>query len=264
LSSLKLLSRCHVVAVLILAFNLAIANEAFAQNGSATAALNRLATAFSNNQAVQQVQLAGNATWHAGSLRDSGTVNLTASTNGSSQMQLVLAATGERTEAQTGIGSSAVCQWAGSDGIAHQISVGNCWKPALWFLPAISLQPSLLPSSLGISDLGESAVGSSTNIYRHLQGGLLASGLPAGFPDSLAPTVVQQSTEDLGLDPASFLPAVLAYTVHPDNGASTPITIEIHYSNYQAVNGVQIPFLIQRYVNGSLQLAITVTSAEIN
>jgi hypothetical protein len=66
------------------------------------------------------------------------------------------------------------------------------------------------------------------------------------------------------VDPVSFLPAVLSYSIRPDNGAPISIAIEIHYSNYQAINGVQIPFTIQRYVNGSLQLEVDVTSAQVN
>ena len=76
--------------------------------------------------------------------------------------------------------------------------------------------------------------------------------------------MMQRSTADLGLDPKTRLPAVLSYTTRPDNGAAIPIAVEIHYTNYQAINGVQIPFTIERYVNGSLQLEIAVTSAQIN
>ena len=76
--------------------------------------------------------------------------------------------------------------------------------------------------------------------------------------------MAKRSATDIGLDPTTMLPAVLAYEVHPDNGASTPISIEAHYSNYQDVNGVKIPFLIQRYVNNSLQLEISLTSAQVN
>jgi hypothetical protein len=140
------------------------------------------------------------------------------------------------------------------------MSVANCWKPALWLLPAFSFQPSLIPNSVGLVDLGTGAVGASPNIYRHLQSQLL----PAGLPTSIASSITQQSITDIGLDQATFLPEVLAYSILPDSGASTPIAIEIHYSNYQTVNGVQVPFLIQRYVNGSLQLAIVVSSAQIN
>lgn len=75
---------------------------------------------------------------------------------------------------------------------------------------------------------------------------------------------MQQSTTNLGLDPVSLLPAVMTFSVHPDNGAPSSIAIEIHYSDYHSVSGVQIPFHIQRYVNGSLQLDILVNSAQIN
>lgn len=117
-----------------------------------------------------------------------------------------------------------------------------------------------MPSYLGTVDLGLGTVGTSTSVYRHLQSQLAFSGLPS----TLSTQVMQQSTSDLGLDPNSLLPAVLAYSVQPDSGAQTPIAIQILYSNYQTVNGVQIPFHIQRYVNGSLQLDILLSTAQIN
>jgi hypothetical protein len=222
--------------------------------------LTQLTAAFSGSQVVQSVQLTGTATWYAGSQTDSGAVNLTASSTGSSQMQLDLDTIGQKVESQTGAGLVAECQWSGKDGVAHAVSQENCWKPTLWFLPAFSFQPSLIPGNLGTTDLGLGTVGSSADVYRHLQSQLVFSG-PSGAPVT---AISQQSTTDLGLDPTSFLPSVLAYSVFPDTGARIPIAIEVHYSNYQAVSGVQIPFHIQRYVNGSLQLDILVSSAQIN
>jgi hypothetical protein len=222
--------------------------------------ISQLAAAFSGGQVVQQVQLSGSATWDAGSLHDSGTVNLTAAASGSSQVQLSLDSSGQRTETEAGTGLGEVCQWAGADGTAHTISADSCLKPAVWFLPSLSLQPSLLPSYLELTDLGPGTVGNSTNVYRHLQGQLLFTALPS----TPATEIAQESTTDFGLDPLTLLPAVLAYAVHPDNGAASTVSIEIHYSNYRAVNGVQIPFHIQRYVNGSLQLDILVNSAQID
>jgi hypothetical protein len=243
------------IALLSVPSSLAYAQGSAPPSASSGGAFGQLSTAFSGGKVVQSVQLTGNATLHAGSLEDSGTVSLTASTDGSSQMQVDLATTGQRSETQTGAGSGATCEWAGKDGVAQPVDERNCWKPTLWFLPAFSLQPSLLPSYLGIIDLGLDTVGSSPNVYRHLQSQLGFSGLQA---------LMQQSTCDLGLDPTSFLPSVLAYSVFPDNGVQIPIAIEIHYSNYQAVDGAQIPFHIQRYVNGSLQLDILLSSAQIN
>jgi hypothetical protein len=172
-----------------------------------------------------------------GSLDDSGSATLSAATTGSSQMQLSLSASGTRTEAQTGQGSDLSCTWAGEDAVAHTTDPGNCWRPVIWFLPPLSLQPSLLPSSFGAMDLGTGKVGSGRGTYRHLQGELVLANLKT----KLTSDIMLRSTADLGLDPASLLPAVLTYSIRPDDGASIPISVEIHYANYQTINGVKIP-----------------------
>jgi hypothetical protein len=222
--------------------------------------LTQLSKAFSGGNPVHQVQLTGVASWHSGSVNDTGSATLSAATTGSSQLQLSLSSVGNRIEAESGQGTDQSCTWAGQDGVVHAIDPGNCWRPVIWFLPPLSLQPSLLPSYLGAVDLGSGTVGFGSPTYRHLQGELVLANLTG----ALTSDIMQRSTADLGLDPTSLLPAVLAYTIRPDNGAPIPIAIEIHYSNYQAINGVQIPFTIQRYVNGSLQLEIAVSSAQVN
>jgi hypothetical protein len=152
------------------------------------------------------------------------------------------------------------CRWAGADNTPHEILSGACWRPALWFLPGLSLQPSLQAGNVVTADLGIGPVGSSDNLYRHIQSGLQFT----GPPDSTTTDATQQSSTDIGLDPASFLPAVLAYSVHPDSGSPAQIAVEVRYLNYRLVNGVQIPFHIARYVNGALQLDIYLTSVQIN
>jgi hypothetical protein len=227
---------------------------------SAATLLNQLSTAFSGGNVVHQVKLTGTANWHVGSLEDTGTATLSAATNGSSQLELSLSSAGTRIETQTGQGADLTCTWAANDAAAHEVDPANCWRPVIWFLPPLSLQPSLLPSYLGAVDFGTGPVGFSAASYRHLQGALVLPNLKT----KLTGDVMTRSTADLGLDPASLLPAVLAYSIRPDNGASIPISIEVHYSNYQTINGVKIPFTIQRYVNGSLQLEIAVSSAQVN
>jgi hypothetical protein len=227
---------------------------------SATTLLNQLSTAFSSGNVVHQVQLTGTANWHVGSLEDTGTATLSAATNGSSQLRLSLSSAGARTEAQTGQGSDLSCTWTGDDAVAHTMDPGNCWRPVIWFLPPLSLQPSLLPSYFGAVDLGTGQVGTGSGTYRHLQGELVLPNLKT----KLTSDIMLRSTADLGLDPASLLPSVLTYSIRPDNGDPIPIGIEIRYSNYQTLNGVKIPFTIERYVNGSLQLEIAVSSAQVN
>ncbi len=238
------------------------AQGAAPQAVNATGALAQLSTAFSGRLVVRKVALSGTATWYAGSLEDFGTVNLTATDDGSSQMQLTLDTTGAITETQTGKGSSARCQWSGKDGVSHPVDTGNCWRPVLWFLPAFSLQPSVLSNDQALADLGEGTVGSGEVVYHHLQGQILPSGSPSS--SKAINEWIQRSTTDIGLDPTSSMPVALTYSVHPNDGAPVSIPIEVRYSDYHAVDGAQIPFHIERYVNGALQLDILVSSASIN
>ena len=231
-----------------------------AQSAPSQGMLGQVSAAFSGATVVQQAQLTGNAIWHAGDTEDTGTVTLTVSADGSSQMQLALNASGQRTESQIGSGSNADCQWAAADGVPHQVDAGNCWKPMLWFLPSLSLQPSLVPNYLYTADLGMGNVGSTGNIYRHLQGQLIFPNLSG----SLAADIAQQSLSDLGLDPVSLLPAVLAYRLHPNDGSPVEIAIEIRFSDYRQINGTMIPFRIQRYLNGALQLDIQLSAAQLS
>lgn len=236
----------------------AVSQTSSSQQVNASAFLGQVANAFSAGKPVNNVQLTGSAKWYAGSLDDSGSVTLTVNATGVATMQLSLAKKGSWSESQTAFGMGMACQWAGSDGTAHQGDAMNCLRPLAWFLPLISLQPASMPTSIGVADLGTGRVGSGT--YRHLQ----CQAVLTTMPTELLSGSVTASTTDIGIDPNTLMPTVISYQVHPDNGARVNVPIEIHYSNYQQVNGVEIPFVIQRYVNGSLQLEIYVSSAQIS
>ena len=66
------------------------------------------------------------------------------------------------------------------------------------------------------------------------------------------------------LDSSSLLPVALSFNTHPDNNALLNIRVEVDLSNYQVVKGVQIPFRIQKFLNGSLFLDLTIQSASVN
>ena len=114
-----------------------------AAGASAATLLNQLSTAFSGGNIVHQVQLTGSATWQVGSLNDTGSATLSAASTGSSQLQLSLSSSSSRTETHSGQGTDLACTWSGEDGIVHAIDPGNCWRPVIWFLPPLSLQPSV-------------------------------------------------------------------------------------------------------------------------
>jgi hypothetical protein len=72
------------------------------------------------------------------------------------------------------------------------------------------------------------------------------------------------STMDFYLDFASLLPLAITFNPHPDNDSNVDIRTEVRFADYRAVNGVLVPFRIQRLVNDGLVLDLTVTNATIN
>ena len=138
-SILQVSSLCLVVSLFTIAID-SVSAQSAAPPGKGSSqtvvpigAISQLSTAFSGQVVVQRVQLSGTVNYYAGSLKDSGTVSLTATNDGSSQMQLVLDSTGQYAETQTGNVAGARCQWSGANEVSHNVDIGNCWRPALWF-----------------------------------------------------------------------------------------------------------------------------------
>ena len=72
------------------------------------------------------------------------------------------------------------------------------------------------------------------------------------------------SQMDIFLDSSTLLPVALAFNQHPDKDAGLDIPAEIRFLDYRAVNGVQVPFHIQGYLNNSLILDIQLQAATLN
>lgn len=242
--------------------NIALAQSSSAnisqQTNNATTIVKQLHTAFSGDKSIQTVQLNGSANWYAGSLTDFGSVTLTASASGTSEMQLSLASSGSKTETQE---EGKNCQWSGNDGVAHPMEPTTCSRSILWYLPSLSLQGLYQSGAIACNDLGTGAVGSGETIYRHLR--CRAASLQ-DVSTMLTDDDETLITTDIGFDQATLLPSVLFYYVRPDNGAPVWIAIEVRYSDYRETSGVQFPFHIQRYMNGSLQLDIQINSTQVN
>ena len=69
---------------------------------------------------------------------------------------------------------------------------------------------------------------------------------------------------EIYLDASTLLPAAVDLNIHPDNNALLDIPIEIRFSDYRPVNGAQIPFHIQQFINNSLALDLKFESAALN
>lgn len=205
---------------------------------------------------VHRVDLRGMGTWHAGSEVEQGGITLSATSAGVSSLDFS-PGDGSHKLTATAIGPGRECTWS-KDGTSHQEGYLNCLKPLVWFLPGITLQPDTMPSSIGIDNMG------TVQLNGHSFHALKAQVVKSGLSASLLKEATKRSTMTLDLNPRTSLPAQLHYSVHPNNGAPTNIRIEIRYSDYHKVDNAEIPYHIQRFVNGSLQLDIEISSASLS
>jgi hypothetical protein len=254
-------------AVLVSLVTLLVALPALAQTApvsdpqALSLAAKSIAT-MTGGKPVGDITLGGNVIWIAGSDYFTGTGTLRAKGTSESRIDLDL---GDSTRSEIRTTSNGVPQgaWikaepATVDNAAPQpIALHNCWTDAGWFFPVLSSLGLTSNAYFTFSYVGlEQHAGVSAQHVRVSQVSAL---------DSKGLLNVQRlSTMDFYFDPASLLPLAIAFKVHADDDMNTDIPMEIRFANYQPVSGVQVPFHIQRMLNGGVVLDVVVTSASIN
>jgi hypothetical protein len=218
--------------------------------------LQRALGALTKGAPLQDITLTGTVRRIAGSDNDTGTAVLKALASGASRMELSLSS-GPRSEIQNTSGASPAGTWSGPDGVAHPISFHNLLTETAWFFPAFPITHGLsagyVASYVGNEMRNEQAV-------EHLtisQTSTLQT--PPG-----APTMAHLSQMDFFLDSTTFLPAAVTFNIHPDDNALLDIPIEIRFSDYRTVNGVQVPFHVQKFLNNGLVLDLQFETAVLN
>jgi len=199
------------------------------------------------------ITLQASTTYIAGSDQEIGPATLTARGNQESLVTLNLTS-GQRQEIRRGVAGV----WIGTDGTAHAIATHNCFLDADWFFPAFSLEALSTDPTLVITLVGQEVRGGEAVFHV-----VLLRYLPQPSPDATA-LIQSVSVMHLYLDAASLLPVVLAFNIHPDTDATGNLSVEIHLGAYQSFQGVQVPTRIQKYLQNSLLLDLTVTNATIN
>jgi hypothetical protein len=246
--------RSHICICLCLSTSLAL-GQGTASSTSALQAIQLQAwSALVSTALPTTLALDGTFTSTEGSLTQNGNVHLTVGSDGSFLTNLP-GAVGAVSESRTIADGLPACTWTDQNGVVHNGLFLNCVVPA-WFFPGLTLLSSSstsslaawTPSSISTDSLGE-----------HLRFQFAVPGLNV----SPANPLLSQSF-DLVLAPDTHLPLYSIFTNHPDNGSVlTDIAVKIAYSNYQNISGVMIPFHIQRFVNNSLALDITIASASV-
>ncbi len=243
-------------AVGILCLEICCFSTAYAAGNSNTpVTLPQIAQAFSQGKPVKSIVLNASAEWIVGSDDETGNATLTADADGSFSLQVQLPKS-SRSESQTSFASGQSCAWTGPDGVAHTIAQHNCYGSMAWFLPSVAFLGSQQPSEVTTAITAAANSPFVDIVQQRLPQESLAADTSA--------LLTHLSTSHLYLDPVTSLPSAFSFNTHPDGNAGTDIPVHVVFSNYQQVNGVMIPFRIQRYLNGTLNLDLTVTQASVN
>jgi hypothetical protein len=230
--------------------------QAVIQNPQAVALATQAMAALAGSTQVNDITLTGTATRTAGPDIESGTVVLEALGDSYSRLDLTLS-NGTHHEVRN-LSSISAPQgyWIGPDSSSHPFSTHNCVTDAAWFAPVLSVLSQLSNPNLVISYVGQETKASVAVQHLHFS-------FQSPSPD---PTGILQglSAEEVYLNASTFLPVAITFNAHPDNDAATNLVVEIDFGSYQSVSGVLVPFQIEKLINNSVVLNLTINSAAIN
>jgi len=227
------------------------------ENPQAVALATNSIAALSGSAKIADVTLTGTATRIAGSDTGSGTVTLKALGTSNSRMDLNLS-DGTFSEIRTSPSGAPQGQWLAPSGSYNNMATHNCFTDAAWFFPALTVLSQTSNPNLSITYVGQQTKNSVS--VQHLQFAFSSGTQIPGVGDP----VLNLSSTDVYLNSSSLLPFAFVFSTHPDNNVLVNIPVEVDFSNYQTVNGVQVPFHIQQFLNGSLFLDITIQNASVN
>jgi hypothetical protein len=200
---------------------------------------------------IKDVTLNANVTSILGSDNETGTGTFQAKGRMESRVTLSLS-DGTRDEVRNVANGVPGGAWKKDSGTVVAFANHNCWTDAAWFFPTLSsltqaANPKFVFRYIGQEEHG----GVSTQHIQVLQ-------------PSKVRLLQHLSTIDFYLDPASTLPLAIVFEAHPDKDAGRDIPEEVRFADYQSVNGILVPFHIQRMLNGEVILDIAVTNATFN
>ena len=197
--------------------------------------------------AARKIELSGSVTRTLGSEVESGTVDIVANSDGSSTLTLAFPSATE-TETYSDLDNIAVCSDTASSPL--NLSPVACLSQASWFFPFFLMLDAVTAAHYYVALPSAAA----TWLYVHP----LGAGSDSARPVSLA------SDRRLLFDPASYLPSSYEYPLHFGVELDNTLPASVRFSDYRSANGVMLPYRIERRVNNSTDLVITVQSASVS
>ncbi len=165
---------------------------------------------------------------------------------------------GQRSEVRNGSVAVPQGKWSGSDGVSNPLALHNCWADPTWFFPALTIQTALNDPQVALAYVGQEA--RAGIIVQHIQITRLLPGQSA-----TATALIQRLSQvDVYLDAASCLPVAIDFNLHPDTDAGLDLAAEIRFAGWHGVSGIQAPSRIQKFLQGSLLLDLSVLTVLVN
>jgi hypothetical protein len=247
--------RLAVAVSLLVSAVCAVAQNAPSSDPFAVSLAQKSVAALTGGTTISDVTLKANVTSILGSDYESGTGTFQAKGTGESRSDLNLSTSGTRTDVRNLVSGAPAGAWGKNGGTSTAYAGHNCWTDAAWFFPAFSSLTQMANPNFIFKYIGPERHGGVNS--QHIQIYQLAA---QGQP----PSVQRLSKMDFYLDAASSLPLGINFDTHADDDMNLNIPVAINFANYQPVQGIQVPFHIQRMLNGGVVLDATVTSAGFN
>jgi len=218
--------------------------------------LQQAVNALVAQQTITDVTLSGTARRIAGSNDETGTVAFKALSTGAARSDFSYPS-GPLSEIREDFSAGPLGAWSGPDGASHPIAFHNLANRSSIF-PVFALTNLSATQNFVVTLLGEETkAGHSVYHLSALQ----------QFPQmsSNRAALAQHLTQiDFFVDAATFLPVAFDFNIHPDDDAGLDIPVELLFSDYRTISGIQIPFHIQRFLNNGLILDLQIQNAAIN
>ena len=234
---------------------LTVAQQTASSSTQASQLLQKSLAALQGNTSLNDVTLSGTARRIAGSDDETGTATFKGLAVTSSRVDLSLPS-GARSEIRTVSKNCPVGSWIGPDGVSHPVANHNLSTDPGWFA-AFTLASVLSAQNVVVTEIGTETRNGQSVI--HLSTGLLTQG-----GGDVAKLAQHLSQTDIFLDANTLLPSAFTFNTHPDSNAFLDLPIEIRFSDYRSVNGIQIPFHVQKFLNNSLILDLQFQTAVLN
>lgn len=224
------------------------------QDPTALELINQGLALLNGGTTLSDATLQGTVTYTSGSDVETGTAALQALNDVYSLVVLNL--TGGQRQYVRNPGAGA---WIDTSAQINPYALQNCWTDAAWFFPGLVFTSMPANPQVGLINLGAATWnGTSVNQVQIYQL------LPGQQPTTPPASIQLYSTETISLDPTTALPLAIDFNSYPDDGSPGTIATEIQFNDYQTIQGMSVPLQVQKLINGSTLLTMTITSVVVN